>query len=261
MHTSSHGLVSIIMPTYNCAGYIGSSIESILHQTYEDWELVIVDDCSTDNTHKVVEKYADERIKYYRLQNNRGAAIARNHALTMARGKWIAFLDSDDLWYVTKLHDQLNFMVSNNYNFSYTNYDLIDQQGVRLNRIITGPKEISRVGMLCYCWPGCLTVIYNKEVIGDIQIPDIKKNNDYAMWLIASRKARCYKYDDVLASYRLREGSISHTSYCKLIKWHFRLFRMVESASPLKAALLTSGNLVFGVWKKLVYQKCLSNKI
>ena len=255
MQTSDLGLVSVIMPTFNCAQYIGEAIECVMKQTYENWEIIIEDDCSTDNTQEVVEQFKDKRIKYYRLSENRGAAVARNCALSKACGRWIAFLDSDDLWNRTKLQQQLEFMESNGYSFSYTNYDLIDQNGSSLNRVISGPTNVSRLGMLCYCWPGCLTVIYDKEAVGDIQISDIKKNNDYAMWLLISRKAHCHLYDNTLASYRIRKGSISRVSYIKLIKWHYRLFKMVENMNPLTASFWTSVNILCGLIKKVIYQK------
>ena len=118
-------LVSIIMPTYNCAKFIGKTIESVIAQTYENWELIIVDDCSKDNTEEVVSKYKDNRIKYHRLENNSGAAVARTEAMKKARGSYMSFLDSDDLWKKDKLEKQLEFMNKNNYNFTCTEYEQI----------------------------------------------------------------------------------------------------------------------------------------
>ena len=124
----NNGLVSVIMPSYNTAKYIAESIESIMNQTYPYWELIIVDDCSTDNTDSVVENYlSDTRIRYLKNEKNSGAAISRNYALREAKGKWIAFLDSDDVWLPEKLETQIAFMLEKNCSFSYTNYEEIDE--------------------------------------------------------------------------------------------------------------------------------------
>ena len=250
-----YGLVSIITPTWNSDRFISETIESVLSQTYQDWELIIVDDCSTDNTKEIVEKYLDPRIKYSRLGKNSGAAIARNIALRIAKGKWIAFIDSDDLWLPEKLESQLNFMVANNYSFTYHKYCEIDENGNELGRVIAGPKHISRLGVISYCWMGCLTVMYNRTVVGEIQIPSIQKNNDYAMWLLISKKSTCHLLDASLARYRRRTGSISNDKYLNLIKWHYRLFRTVGEATPLTAGLLTVNNIFWGVFKKVFYIK------
>lgn len=249
----NNDLVSIITPTYNCARFIAETIESVQNQTYLNWEMLIIDDCSSDNTKEIVEQYAskDDRVKYYCLDANSGAAIARNTAIKMAKGRWIAFLDSDDLWKPEKLDYQLRFMKENNIHFSYTQYEEIAETGQSLKHIISGPANISRLGMLSYCWPGCLTVMYDANKIGLIQIPSIKKNNDYAMWLLISRKANCKLLPRVLASYRKRIGSISNANYMALIKWHYKLFIDIENTNKLVAALLTVNNLFWGVYKKL----------
>ena len=248
-------LVSIIMPSYNTAEYIKESILSVLNQTYTNWELIIVDDCSTDNTDDVVAEFSDERICCLKNEKNSGAAISRNRALREAKGKWIAFLDSDDVWHPEKLERQIRFMEENGYSFSYTNYSEIDEQSRPLGRTVTGPKRITKTGMFNYCWPGCLTVMYDASVVGLIQIEDIRKNNDYAMWLKVCRKADCYLLDDVLAEYRKRRGSISRHGYISLIQWHYKLFREAEKRNPAISAVLTVGNLIWGTWKKIRYVK------
>ena len=134
----SKKLVSIIMPTYNCAKFIGETIESVQKQTYKDWELIIVDDCSKDNTKDVVNKYLDDkRIKYHLLKENSGAAVARTKAMELAKGNYMAFLDSDDLWTKDKLSKQIEFMEKNNYNFTCTAYEQIDEDSNNLNKIET----------------------------------------------------------------------------------------------------------------------------
>lgn len=249
-------LVSIIMPSYNTAKFISETIESVLAQTYPNWELIIADDCSTDDTDAVVRPYlADGRIRYIKNEKNSGAAVSRNRALREAKGKWIAFLDSDDLWLPEKLEKQIAFMEQNDCRFSYTNYIEIDENSVPNGRSVTGPKKITRHGMYNYCWMGCLTVMYDAETVGLVQIADIKKNNDYAMWLKACKKADCYLLDEVLAKYRKRSGSISRHGYTKLIKWHYKLYREAEGRTPLVSVVLTLRNLFWGVWKKIKYVK------
>lgn len=247
-------LVSIIMPSYNTAKYILESIHSVQAQTYKNWELIIVDDCSTDDTDAVVSSVVDNRIKYLKNVNNLGAALSRNRALKEAKGRWIAFLDSDDLWMQDKLEKQINFMRNSGYSFSYTNYKEIDSIGNESGVYVTGPKKITKVGMFNYCWPGCLTVMYDAEKVGLIQIEDIKKNNDYAMWLKVCQKADCFLLDEYLASYRKgRTGSISSHSYTALIKWHYKLFREAEKKSVVSSVICTGRNLVFGLYKKKKY--------
>ena len=248
------GMVSIIMPSYNTAPFIAESIRSVQAQTYGDWELLIVDDCSNDHTDEIVKPYlADERIRYLKNEKNSGAAVSRNRALREAKGKWIAFLDSDDLWAPEKLEKQIAFMEKNGYHFSYTNYNEINEKSQPLGRAVTGPKRITKSGMYNYCWPGCLTVMYDREHVGLIQIADIKKNNDYAMWLKVCHKADCYLLSETLAQYRKRQGSISNLGYIKLINWHYVLFRESENMNVLVAIICTGVNLVFGVLKKALF--------
>lgn len=222
-------------------------------QTYQNWELLIVDDCSTDDTKDIVSSFKDSRIKYKCLEKNSGAAVARNTALKLAEGRWVAFLDSDDIWDKKKLEKQLHFMLSHDYKFSYTDYEEISEESSNLGIVVSGPKRITKFGMFAFCWPGCLTVMYDRSAIGLIQIPDIRKNNDYAMWLQIIQKADCYRLSENLAFYRKRIGSISNHSKFNLIKWHYRLFRIVGNNNPFLASLLTINNLFWGLLKKIFY--------
>lgn len=248
-------LVSIIMPSYNTAEYIAESIQSVLDQSYTNWQLIIVDDCSTDNTDEVIKPYlTDGRIEYYRNEKSSGAAVSRNHALRKAKGRWIAFLDSDDLWMPNKLEKQIAFMKNNDYYFSYTNYSEINTDGQRNGVTVTGPKRVTKTGMFNYCWLGCLTVMYDAETVGQVQIADIKKNNDYAMWLKVCKKADCYLLDEELALYRRgRQGSISTHGIKKLIVWHYKLYKEAEGQNGLVALFNTVRNLLFGFYKKKRY--------
>ena len=244
------------MPNYNCEKFVGETIKSVLAQTYTNWELLFVDDCSTDNSIEVVKSFNDSRIKIFQNEKNSGAAVSRNWALREAKGEWIAFLDSDDIWLPEKLEKQISFMEKNGYKFSYTNYVEMDVDGNRNGVAVTGPKKITKCGMFSYCWPGCLTVMYKANEIGLIQIADIKKNNDYAMWLKVSKKANCYLLKENLAIYRRgRAGSISTHSIKKLIGWHYKLFREAESQNVIRATFNTVRNLVCGFIKKTLYVK------
>lgn len=250
-------LVSIIMPSYNTANYIAASIQSVLDQTYPNWELLLVDDCSTDDTDAVVAPFlSDARIRYLKNDRNSGAAISRNRALREAKGRWIAFLDSDDLWYPTKLEAQLKFMQAHGYHFSYTSYEEINEAGTRTGVLVSGPKRITKTGMYNFCWPGCLTVMYDAKEVGLIQIEDIRKNNDYAMWLKVCQKADCYLLDTCLAQYRRgRVGSISSHHIAAMVSWHYKLFRVAEKRGRIPSLWFTARNLVFGFYKKCIYCK------
>lgn len=250
-----NNLVSIIMPSYNTAGFIAESIDSVLAQSYKNWELIIVDDCSADNTDEIVKPYlSDNRIHYLKNVENRGAAFSRNTALREAKGKWIAFLDSDDLWMPGKIEKQIRFMEEHGYHFSYTDYAEIDMDSARTGVSVSGPRRITKAGFYNYCWPGCLTVMYDAEVVGLIQIANIKKNNDYAMWLRVCQKADCYLLHEELALYRRgRAGSVSTHNIITLIGWHFRLYRYAENQNLLSAVFNTGRNMIFGFYKKKRY--------
>lgn len=251
--------MSIITPTWACAVFISETIESVLSQTYQNLELLIQDDCSTDGTDKAVKPYlSDPRIKYECNPCNSGAAVTRNNALRRAKGRWIAFLDSDDLWEPEKLEHQLKFMAENGYKFSYTCYQEIDGDSQETGVIVRGPRHVSKFGMYAFCWPGCLTVMYDREAIGLIQIEDIKKNNDYAMWLKVVKRADCYLLDELLAKYRRgRLGSISTNSYATMIRWHYKLWHIAEEKNVVESVFRTCLNLICGVYKKLFFVKRL----
>lgn len=243
-------LVSIIMPTYNCADFIGETIESVLAQDYKNWELIIIDDCSTDDTKNIVEKYRynEERIKYHRLEKNSGAAIARNTAIDLANGRYIAFLDSDDLWVSTKLSTQIHFMKDNNYYFTCTKYNKIDEEGKSLNRIIKVNDKSDYNGLLKTC-PGNSTVIYDSEVLGKFKITNIKKRNDYVMWLQVIKKAQyIYGVDEVLGSHRIRKNAIS-SKKTTLVKYHWKVYRKVENLSIIKSIYLVIYWIIVTIFK------------
>lgn len=253
----TNDLVSVIMPSYNCGRFVEETIRSVQAQTYQNWELIFVDDCSKDDTIRIVSSMRDKdpRIHLYQNIANLGAAVSRNNALQEAKGRWIAFLDSDDLWYPEKLEKQIHFMEKNDYHFSYTGVDVIDEASNPLNEYWMGPKHITKRAMFDYDWVGCATVMYDSQVVGCIQIEDIKKNNDYAIWLKVIKICDCYLLDEVLSSYRKRPGSISRHSKFTLITWHYRLFRICEHQNVFIALINTVRNLAFGTLRVLIYKK------
>lgn len=257
-----YGLVSIIMPTWNCAEFICESIQSVLAQTYENWELLIQDDSSTDGTKEAVKPFveADSRIKYACNSQNSGAAVTRNNALRRAKGHWIAFLDSDDLWLEKKLEKQLRFMAESGCVFSYHEYTEISEDGRELGVLVSGIRKVSKWEMFACCWPGCLSVMYDQERIGLVQINDVRKNNDTALWLKVVRKAPCYLLKENLAKYRRRRVSITPKPLWKRIWAHYPLFRIAEEMNPAMAAFWTVMNVFGNGWKKMWYVKKYSPK-
>lgn len=252
------GLVSIISPNWNCAKYVIETIRSVQKQTYQNWEMIIVDDCSKDDSCAAIATIAQEdtRIRLLKNDKNSGAAVSRNYALREAKGRWIAHLDTDDLWEPNKLEKQLRFMTEHEYAFSYTAYQEIDNDSRERGVLITGPRRVTKLGMYAFCWPGCLTVMYDRERVGLIQIEDIKKNNDYAMWLKVIEKADCYLLDECLAKYRRgRVGSISTHGYSTMIKWHYKLWHQAMKKGHVASLFWTYLNLMCGVYKKAVYVK------
>lgn len=230
-------LVSIITPTYNCGKYIGETIESVIAQTYQNWEMIIVDDCSIDNTNEIVNNYAnnDSRIKYYKLEKNSGAAVSRTKAMELAQGQYMAFLDSDDVWYSNKLEYQINYMKDNNYAFTCTKYEQIDEESNLLDKIIKVIPKTSYNRLLLDCPVGNSTVMYNVTKMGKFQVPNIRKRNDDALWLQMLKKEKyIYGIDKVLMKYRIRKNSISSNKF-KLIKYHWYLYRNIEHLGILRS--------------------------
>lgn len=250
------GLVSIIMPSWNTEQFIAETIQSVIDQTYTKWELIIVDDCSTDNTDLVVESFKDDRIKYFHNDKNSGAALTRNKAMREAKGEWIAFLDSDDLWMPEKLEHQIEFMKKNGYGISYTEYEKIDENSKPLNIYVSGPDVVDKRKMYHYDYIGQLTMMYSAKEFGLIQIKDIKKNNDYAIRLQLYKKTGtcAYLLKENLAKYRVRKVSISHDKFRRKFKSHYDLFHVCDEKKSVIALWLACWNMFFGVLKKRNYE-------
>ena len=250
-------LVSVIMPSYNSAKYIGRSVKSVLAQTYADFELIIVDDCSSDGTQDIVNVFlGDARVRFYINEKNSGAALSRNRALREAKGKYVAFLDSDDVWLPEKLEKQVAFMEKNGYAFTFTDYRIC-LNGEWLPYVNTAPDVVNKRRMYDYCYFSTITVMYDREKIGLVQIADLRKNNDYAMWLKIIQKSAAYRLPECLSYYIKHEGSVSSGSKLKLIKHHYIMWRKAENNNAVAAAFLTVRNLFWGVIKKLKYKRAL----
>lgn len=242
MSTQNSPLVSVIMPAYNCGRYIGQAIESVIGQTLTDWELQIVDDCSTDDTQAVVERLAAQevRIHYTRLAQNGGPAAARNEALHRAAGRYVAFLDSDDLWAPDKLERQLAFMEKNGVPFSATAYDQMDEGGAPLPMVCLPPHRTTYRKMLLLSNPiGNSTVMFDQSALGRFEVPPIRKRNDFALWLKILKAAPCCMgMDDVLTHYRVRGDSISSNKLAQA-KYHWELYRRIEKLGILQSFFYT----------------------
>ena len=249
--------VTIVMPSYKCARFIEESIKSVQAQTYSNWELIVVDDCSNDGTVEIVLdfKKEDDRISLYQNTTNSGAAVTRNTALKSAHGRWIAFLDSDDLWEPEKLERQIKFMLENNYAFSYHEYVEIDEQDKELGVHVSGKPHVGKFDMQACCWPGCLSVMYDASKIGLIQINDVKKNNDTAIWLKVIKKADCHLLPEVLGKYRRRANSITPKPIWQRIWAHYPLFRVAEEMNPIFATFWVIMNVFGNAYKKFRYVK------
>ena len=233
-------LVSVIMPTYNCGKFIADSVESVIEQTVTDWEIQIVDDCSTDNTVEVLKPYLEKypNIHYSCLATNSGPAVARTEAIKNAAGKYCAFLDSDDLWSPDKLEKQIAFMNETGAKFSCTAYSQMDADGNDLHTVMVPPKKISYEKCICLSNPiGNLTAMYDQEALGKFEVPPIRKRNDFALWLQILKKTEyCYGMEEVLGRYRLgRAGSVSHNKLAQA-EFHWQLYHEIEGHSLLRSA-------------------------
>ena len=254
-----NALVSIITPSYNSAKFIAETIQSVQNQTYPNWEMIIVDDGSSDETENVVLSIIqnDNRIQFHKLTQNSGPAVARNTGIEKAKGNYIAFLDSDDLWKPQKLEKQLLFMEEENLPMTFSFYEQIDENGNSLNKQITSPLEVS-YSKLFYCnWIGNLTGIYSVDFFGKIPISNIKKRQDWILWLTLVKKIEKVKpVAESLAFYRVRKDSIS-SSKVKLIKYNYFIYKDFHGNNLLKAVINTGLFLVHQLLVKPIFTKSI----
>jgi glycosyltransferase involved in cell wall biosynthesis len=245
-------LVSIITPTYNDVRFISDTIRSIQKQEYQNWELLITDDCSTDETVKIIRDFikSDHRIKLYILNNNSGAGIARNNSIMHAKGRYIAFCDSDDQWKESKLSKQIDFMITNDLSFTYSSYDVIDEENNKLKSIYS-PIKLSYKEMLRNNYIGCLTAIYDQDKLGKLYMSKIRKRQDWTLWLKIFKiikNARGIR--ESLAIYRDRTGSISNNKFL-LLKYNWIIYNKELGFNKLKSLLLLLNFLYYYARKKI----------
>ncbi len=236
------GLVSIIEPSYNSQEFIVQSIDSVLSQTYQNWELIIMDDCSPDNSNEIIEEYLkrDSRIRLIKLEKNSGPAVARNMGIQEAKGHYIAFLDSDDLWAVDKLSKQLVFMQKHQAPLSFTGYYRINEEGDKTIGQIGAPEKIDYKELLKQNTIGCLTAMYDVHRLGKIFMPEIQKRQDFALWLkILKKTPYAYGLDEPLAYYRVRTVSVSSNRLLASL-YNWKMYREIEKL-PLHKAIYYFG--------------------
>lgn len=253
----TNGFVSIIMLSHNKAQFVEESVRSVLAQTYTNWELLFVDDNSTDDTiEKMMElKENDKRINVTQTAYQRGYGANRNLALKAAKGRWIAFLDAGDVWAPDKLEHQIRFMEENGYAFTYTQYGLMNNQSKCRGVVISGKEHVSHEDMMKCCWPAYLTVMYDSKKVGPVRVQHIKNNNDYALWLYISGKADCHLLPENLATIRTPYGFFSRFLRTDKVKWRYEVYRTEADLGPVTSFFYTIRNGWYGIVKWLRYVK------
>ena len=249
--------VSIITPLYNLAEFVADTLNSVLAQTWTDWEMIIVDDVSSDNSVELIQLFVeqDSRIKLIQLETNSGAGVARNTAIAAAKGRYIAFLDSDDQWKPNKLERQIKFMLDNNYSFTYTDYDVIDEEGRFKGRVSAKPY-VSYFDMLKNNYMGCLTVVYDTKHLGKMYMPILRKRQDWALWLSILKKIpKAYSLSEALSIYRDRSKSIS-SNKIEMVKYTWQLYRSVEKFSLVISSFLLIRYLFYYFVKEIKILNC-----
>jgi teichuronic acid biosynthesis glycosyltransferase TuaG len=214
--------VSIVTPAYNAMNTIEETIQSVINQSFSNWEMIVVNDASIDDTKTLVEQFAqqDDRIKLINLKTNKGVSNARNVALKHTTGTYIAFLDADDIWKPTKLKKQLTFMLENNISFSFTGYDIVDYN---LNHIkqVTVPKVVTDKTLMRNTIVGCLTVMLKKDHFSNIKFPNLDYSEDIYTWIeLLKTGTKAYGINESLATYRLQPKTKKQKSNL-IKKWTF----------------------------------------
>lgn len=250
MSKYQNNLVSIIMPMYNAEKYIASSIESVLSQTYALWELIVIDDCSSDKSLNIVKVYAKKhkKIKLLCLKKNQGVAQARNEGIKMACGRYIAFLDSDDVWLPKKLEHQIEFMYKKQAAISYTQYRQFTNNIDSCGKLIDVNEKINYQNLLKGNIIGCLTVMIDRNFVTEIHMPS-ERHEDYITWLnILKKNVYAYGLKQDLARYRKSLNSLSGNKFKSLL-WTWNIYRRVENISLLKSIWYFSHYIINGIKK------------
>lgn len=240
-------LVSIITPLHESEDFIKETVESVLAQSYTKWEMIIVDDCSKDEGASLVKSFMakDARIKYLKNKTNSGPAVTRNTAIEAANGRFIAFLDSDDVWYPEKLESQLKFMEDHGACLSFTAYHKITEKGEVIGKRDV-PPEVSYRDLLKTCSIGCLTAMYDRKRIGTVYMPLIRKRQDFALWLkILKLTPKAHGLNRTLAGYRVRTKSISSNKF-NAAKYQWRVYRDIEHLSVVSSIYYFIHYFIYG---------------
>ncbi len=254
MKDSINNLVSIITPSYNSEKYISETIKSVINQSYSHWEMIIIDDLSTDNSVDIIENFLinDKRIILIKSDKNRGAGYCRNLGIQKASGQYHAFIDSDDIWYKKKLEVQISFMKKNNAAFSYMSYNFINEKGDELNIVPFKPKnKVNYNDMLKTNYIGCLTAMYdiNKISTSKIFMSEIRARQDLSLWLRILKKIDyAHGINEVQASYRLRKKSIS-SNKLRAFYYQWMLYRNIEKFSFSKSIYFLIFYSYYGIIK------------
>lgn len=247
-------LVTVITPTFNSEQFISSTIESVLNQSFKNWELIVVDDNSSDTTCEIVKGYTYQycKIKLIKLNQNKGAAHARNTALKNSSGRFIAYLDSDDLWHQDKLKEQIEFMVSNSHGFSCTSYTVINEDGSSLNKTIKMKNHLSYKGFLLNNLIQTVGVVVDTKIVPKslLVMPNLRRRQDAATWLqILKSGYTCYGLNLDLAYYRRTSGSLSSNKF-KAVKGVWYLYRKVEKLPLFSSIYFFTRYAILAVWKR-----------
>ena len=246
-------VVSIITPSYNSSKFIVECVNSVISQTFKNWEMIIVDDCSNDNSREIISDLSakDERLTSIFLEENIGAAAARNIAIRQAKGKYIAFLDSDDIWNKNKLEKQITFMNEKDIAFSFTSYQPISEGGETKYSVIKAPDKMSYHSYLKNTIIGCLTVIIDKEKTGDFQMPNIRSSHDMALWLLIMKRGfSAYGLDENLAYYRIVSTSNTSKKW-KAAKEVWDVYRKVENLNIIYSTYCFIGYAFNAIKKRI----------
>ncbi|MDM1086235.1 glycosyltransferase family 2 protein [Myroides odoratimimus] len=244
--------VSIITPVYNGELFLPFTAQSIFAQSYNDWEWIIVDDCSTDSSWKLIEEYVktDSRIIGFKNDTNLRAGLSRNKAIEFATGRFIAFLDSDDIWRDDKLEKQVNFMLSSNYAFSFTAYDYIDENNSSIRKPNLVDEEVDYKSLLKNNQIGCLTAMYDIDKLGKVYMSSHARKQDYGLWLFILKNKTKYAYglNEVLASYRISKNQATAKKH-KLIFKHFSFLKDTQKFGNFRALYYTASWMITGFYK------------
>lgn len=273
----NNDLVSIIMLSHNNGRYVAESVRSVIAQTYQNWELIFMDDSSKDDTIGQMMDLMEEgkvkdpswtsqaakpsatgsgtvnRIHVSQNVESRGSAASMNSALRDARGKYIAFLNVGDFWEPTKLEKQIAFMEEHGYAFTYTKYKYIDKNSKNRGDMMSGLSVVTHKDLIKCCWMGYMTVMYDAEKLGRFRVRNIDRHNDYALWMDVSEKADCYLLPECLASLRVEHALYSPLPMIDKVRWRYEVFHTVEDLNPFISVWLTIRNMIGGFVKKVKY--------